>query len=428
MTANKEKWHEKLILTNTGTPKPLLANAIAALRESPAWFGILAYDEFALRTTACAALPWDVNVSTWTTTNRAWSPHDDLMVADWLQRQGISVNAAVAAQAVEAVAKDRTFHPVRDYLNGLEHDGELRLDKWLQLYLGVARSRYTEEIGQAMLIAAVARIFEPGCKVDTLPILEGPQGARKSSAVKALFHPWFTDELADLGSKDAAMQTRGVWGLEVSELDALSRAESSRLKAFISRTNDRFRPPYGSRIIESPRSCVFWGTTNSDEYLKDETGGRRFWPIRVGKIDIERLQDNRDQLWAEAVFAHREQRNWWISHSDVQRAAEAEQQDRYQTDSWAAYIRQYVQGKTRVTIEEILGDVFHFEKSRQGQAEYNKVARCLKSQRWQRKQIRVPGTSDRTWFYVPPVVTSGDEEATEAEQSGNVTTMRMVTR
>jgi predicted P-loop ATPase len=426
MTANKEKWRENLILTNRGAPKALLANAIAALRESPAWFGVLAYDEFALRTTACAPLPWDMNVPTWST-KRAWSQHDDLMVAEWLQRQGICVNAAVAAQAVEAVAKDRLLHPVREYLDGLEHDGELRLEKWLHLYLGVARNPYTEEISQSMLIAAVARIFEPGCKVDTIPILEGPQGARKSSAVKALFYPWFTDELADLGSKDAAMQTCGVWGLEVSELDALSRAESSRLKAFISRTNDRFRPPYGSRIIECPRSCVFWGTTNSDEYLKDETGGRRFWPIRVDKIDIERLQDNRDQLWAEAVFAYREGRNWWISRRDVQRAAEVEQQGRYQTDSWAAYIRQYVQGKTRVTIEEILSNVFHIEKSRQGQAEYNKVARCLKSERWQRKQIRVEGGDKRAWFYVPPL-TSGDEEATETEQFGNVTTMRVVTR
>ena len=124
-----------------------------------------------------------------------------------------------------------------------------------------------------------------------MPIFEGAQGARKSTAVKALFDPWFSDELADLGSKDAAMQTRGVWGIEVSELDAMSRMEVSRIKAFITRTTDRFRPPYGSRIIESPRSCVFWGTTNADGYLKDETGGRRFWPVKIGKINVDLLRE-----------------------------------------------------------------------------------------------------------------------------------------
>ena len=126
----------------------------------------------------------------------------------------------------------------------------------------------------------------------------------KSTAIKALFDPWFTDELADLGSKDAAMQTRGVWGIEVSELDSMARTDVSRIKAFITRTTDRFRPPYGSRLMESPRSCVFWGTTNSDAYLKDETGGRRFWPVKSGKINIDLIREIRDQLWAEAVVLY----------------------------------------------------------------------------------------------------------------------------
>lgn len=108
------------------------------------------------------------------------------------------------------------------------------------------------------------------------------------------------------------MQTRGVWGIEVFELDAMSRMEVSRIKAFITRTTDRFRPPYGSRIIESPRSCVFWGTTNSDGYLKDETGGRRFWPVKIGRINVEMLRDMRDQLWAEAVVLYHANVPWWI--------------------------------------------------------------------------------------------------------------------
>ena len=215
-----------------------------ALREAPAWFGVLAYDEFAREAVLRSAPPWDGKLARWA--QRAWSPHDDLLATEWLQRNDISVNSMVAAQAVEVAARDHPFHPVEEYLDGIEHDGRPRLQTWLCDYMGSASTAYHHEVGRLILIAAVARILSPGCKVDTVPIFEGPQGARKSTAVRTLFYPWFSDELADLGSKDAAMQTRGVWGLEVSELDAMSRTEVSRIKSFISRTTDRFRPPWQS--------------------------------------------------------------------------------------------------------------------------------------------------------------------------------------
>jgi predicted P-loop ATPase len=281
-----DAWLNHLIVSNSGAIKPLLANAIIALRENFSLANILAFDAFAHETIITNTPPWCSDLC-WTP--RPWGPHDDLLVAHWLQQQGISVNAATAAQAVEVVARDQTFHPVLGYLDSLKHDGKARLEGWLATYLGAEQSDYNKIIGRAVLIAAVARIRNPGCKVDNVPIFEGAQGAKKSTAVRALFDPWFSDELADLGSKDAAMQARGVWGIEVSELDAMSRGEVSKIKSFISRTTDRFRPPYGHRVIESPRSCVFWGTTNSDGYLKDETGGRRFWPVKIGKINIDGL-------------------------------------------------------------------------------------------------------------------------------------------
>jgi predicted P-loop ATPase len=129
------------------------------------------------------------------------------------------------------------------------------------------------------LISAVARVYEQGVKVDCALIPEGEQGLMKSTALKALSEPWFTDEIADLGSKDAAMQTRGVWVIEIAELDSMSRAEVSKIKSFISRVTDRFRPPYGKRLIESPRQCVFAASVNHSTYLRDETGGRHFWPV-----------------------------------------------------------------------------------------------------------------------------------------------------
>jgi predicted P-loop ATPase len=344
-------WRKHLLLTDKGVPKSLLANAITALSGAPAWQGVLSYDQFAMQTTVRAAPPWYIKPMG--PVPRAWSDHDDLLTAEWLQRAGIAVNTQTAAQAVEAVARGRAFHPVIDYLSALQHDGQPRLGTWLATCLGADQTAFNETVGRAMLIAAVARIFEPGCKVDTVPIFEGAQGARKSTAVKALFDPWFSDELADLGSKDAAMQTRGVWGIEVSELDAMSRMEVSRIKAFITRTTDRFRPPYGSRVIESPRTCVFWGTTNSDGYLKDETGGRRFWPVRVGNIKVDLLRELRDQLWAEAVVMYRGEVPWWITKTETLKDAERHQRDRYIGDPWDKVIADYVEMASEVTIDDV---------------------------------------------------------------------------
>jgi predicted P-loop ATPase len=132
------------------------------------------------------------------------------------------------------------------------------------------------------MISTVARIFEPGVKADCCLILEGEQGSGKSSALRTLAAPWFTDEIAELGSKDAALQSHGVWIIELAELDSMSRADVGRIKAFMSRSVDRFRPPYGKRLIESPRQCVFAGSVNHSDYLRDETGARRFWPVECG--------------------------------------------------------------------------------------------------------------------------------------------------
>lgn len=409
-----EPWRDHLILTGTGAPKPLLANAITALREAPAWQGVLAYDEFALETVVTDSPPWHMGLR-WT--SRAWSSHDDLLTAEWLQRKDISVNAATAAQAVEAVARDRSLHPVVDYLAHVQHDGVSRTGTWLASCLGAEQNRYHESVGRAMLIAAVARIHDPGCKVDTVPIFEGAQGARKSTAVRTLFDPWFSDELADLGSKDSAMQTRGVWGIEVSELDAMSRMEVSRIKSFITRTTDRFRPPYGSRIIESPRSCVFWGTTNSDGYLKDETGGRRFWPVKIGKINVDLLRNWRDQLWAEAVNLYLGDVPWWLTKKEAQIDAENHQRDRYVGDPWDKAIAEYVETASEVTMDEVLRFAVKLEIGRCGQSEMNRASRCLKSLGLSRVQVRIG--DKRIYKYRKAVEERGQTE--------NVTPLKLVT-
>ena len=199
---------------------------------------------------------------------REWTDHEDRLGAEWLQKQGILVSAEVAGQAVQTAARDHSIHPVKAHLQALKWDGVQRLDTWLSAYLGAECTEYARAVGSRWLISAVARIFRPGAKADCCLILEGPQGIRKSTALRTLAGEFFTDELADLGSKDAAMQTRGVWIIELSELDSLSNSDVARIKAFMSRTTDRFRPPYGMRLVESPRQCVFAGTVNQSVYLK----------------------------------------------------------------------------------------------------------------------------------------------------------------
>ena len=224
--------------TMEGRILPVLANAIAAFRHAPEWGGVLAFNEFGFGTFALKAAPWGI------VPRGEWTDHEDRIAAEWLQKQGIFVSVEIAGQAVQTAARDHPFHPVKTYLNGLQWDGVERLDRWLSTYLGAQETEYSRAVGSRWLISVVARILRPGAKADCCLILEGPQGIRKSTALRTLAGAYFKDELADLGSKDAAMQTRGVWIIELSELDSLTNSDVARIKAFMSRTTDRFRPPY----------------------------------------------------------------------------------------------------------------------------------------------------------------------------------------
>ena len=220
------------------------------------------------------------------------------------------------------------------------------MDRWLSTYIGVEETEYSRAVGLRWLISAIAQIYRPGAKADCCLILEGPQGIRKSTALRIIAGEYFTDELADLGSKDAAMQTRGVWIIELSELDSLSHAEVARIKAFMSRTTDRFRPPYGMRLVESPRQCVFAGTVNHSSYLRDETGGRRFWPVVCGQIDVDALACDRDQ---EAKVRFESGSFWWLDTMDLVQLASDQQEARYEGDPWEEVIGPWLESRAKCT-------------------------------------------------------------------------------
>jgi len=400
-------WRGDLLLTPTKQPRPLLRNAIIALRGAPEWQGVLAYDEFALATMAMKPPPWlKPQDNAWEP--RAWTDHDDVLATDWLQAQGIGVPVPVTASAVEAVAKDESFHPVRHYLTGLIWDGTKRVGRFAAMYVGAEDTPYHSEVSTRMFIAAVARIMQPGCKHDHMSILEAPQGTGKSRTLRKLFEPWFTDDLAEFGSKDASMQVRSAWGIEVAELSSMTRSEIERVKAFITRSTDRFRPSYGRRVIEVPRQAVFFGSTNALEYLKDETGGRRFWPIRCGVIDYDAVVRDRDQLWAEAVALYNTGEPWWLTNNALVLEPRGQQDARYQDDAWYEFITRYCANADNVSVAEIL-EAIGLERARWTQPDQNRVVRCLVRLGWERYQKRLP-SRERQWRYRRAGVTGHGHE------------------
>jgi predicted P-loop ATPase len=407
--AGGRNWHEYLIANLAGTPKPILANAITALRQAPDWDGVLGFNEFSLGTVALNSAPHGSRAG------GEWTDHDDRLTANWLQCEGIYVSVEIAGQAVQTVARDRLFHPVRAYLDSLEWDRTKRIESWLSVYLGAKPDDYSAAVGARWLISAVARIYRPGAKVDCCLILEGPQGLKKSTALRTLAGEWFTDEIADLGSKDAAMQTRGVWVIELAELDSMTRSEVSRVKAFMSRATDRFRPPYGKRLVESPRQCVFAGSVNHSAYLRDETGGRRFWPVACARISVDDLGRDRDQLWAEAVVRFRAGSIWWLDTLKLNQLAEHEQFDRYEGDPWDELIGAWLEQPCQrtdgtghaivpfsstpdtVTVVDVLNHCIGKRQDQWSQSDKNRVARSLRSQGWERYKARTG--ERREWRY-----------------------------
>jgi hypothetical protein len=197
----------------------------------------------------------------------------------------------------------RQFDPVCDYLDGLTWDKTPRLDTWLTTYLGVKDTDLNRAIARLALIAAVRRVREPGCKFDQIIVLEGPEGTGKSTAIEVLAGRENFSDQTIIGLEDRQQQeaVRGVWLYEIADLAGMSKADVDRTKAFASRVSDRARPAYGRHRVELPRRCVFFATTNNETYLKSQTGNRRFWPVKTGRINLDALARDRDQLWAEAA-------------------------------------------------------------------------------------------------------------------------------
>ena len=279
---------------------------IAALRKAPALRDCLGFNELTGVPSTRVPLPWRKSAG-------PLEDMDDLALGDWVSTTYHlkAASRAALSEAMDTVADSRRFHPVRDWLNGLEHDGKPRLEKWLIHVLGLDPNalppklkRYLELVGKFILLGLVARVMKPGCKFDYSPVLEGPGGIGKSTFVKVLVgEEFFSDTHFDIGQgKDGMEQFCGVWAYELSELTALRRADSEQVKQFFSSQKDRFRGAYGRYVQDHPRQLVIFCSTNKKQYLYDTTGNRRFWPFWIKQaINLDWLRKWREQLFAEAM-------------------------------------------------------------------------------------------------------------------------------
>jgi predicted P-loop ATPase len=370
-------WTNELKLDDKGGIRPILGNLILFLRHHRQWQGVLTYDEFSARVVIRKRPPWGEEAP-----GAQWTDHHESLTRVWFEREDIKAGQGDVGRAVQAAARSNPIHPVREYLDALVWDGTPRLETWLVTYFHAEDSAYIRAVGPRYLISAVARIHKPGCKVDHVPIFEGPQGKQKTETLRTLAvkDDWFADRLSHVANKDAAIETAGVWLIEVAEMETLVRASSSAVKAFIARRHDRYRPPYGKHTTSRPRQCVFAGTINppTGGYLKDPTGARRFWPVAChGMIDRDALERDRDQLWAEAVARYKAGEKWWLETPELEALATAEQRLRFKIDPWQAVVEQWIGQRREVTISEVLKRALNIPPREQTQRAENRVASIL---------------------------------------------------
>ena len=330
--------------TQTGAVKATIDNVRIILEHDPLLKGKFALNEFAGRGEVLGALPWDKREK-----RRLWDDNDNQGLYWYLERvYKISGNGKVDG-ALSLHSNAHAFNDVKDYLKGLQGkwDGVPRLDSLFIDYLGAKDTAYNRAITRKVFVAAVARAMTPGCKYDNMVILAGPQGIGKSTLLDKMSRGWFNDSIRTFEGKEASELLQGVWLVEVSELDAFRRTDVSRIKQFLSLRADRFRAAYGRNVKELPRTCIFFGTTNTAEYLQDTTGNRRFWPIDTGeqrhtKSVWRDLDPEIDQLWAEAYVRWQAGEPLYLTGA-IEEAAKAKQEEHREASSREGIVREFME-------------------------------------------------------------------------------------
>ena len=364
----ERRWHGQDRST-PGRPYERPKNIERVLTLDPRWQGRIRYNEFARRPEIDGAEITD-------------GKEAELML--WLDEvYRLDVPISKVATVVNVVAERNSYHPVRDYLDALQWDGVERVPDVLCRYYGGKDHPLYRRISACWMVSSVARIYDPGCKVDSVVILAGNQGVGKSTGLRAMMPDpgWFSDAALDLDHKDALMKIHaGIWWYELAELADVGKKEVEKVKSFISESSDQFRPPYGRRVVTYARSVVFSGTTNAARFLKDPTGSRRFWPVETGGIDIEAIKRDRDQIWAESVVRFRRGDQWYLSRADG-RTLQALSDEFQEVDSWEPLIAQFVEDLRGVkfSTSQLFDGPLQLTPDRRHRGHDNRIATILKA-------------------------------------------------
>ena len=404
--APQADWRGQLLM-GKDAPRDCRENVIYVLRDHPEWTGVLAIDTFARKIVCQKDSPLGHKAGD------EWTADDESAMGLWLTEQArFTVRSLeTISQSVRHVALLKQVHPVREYFDSLEWDGQARCDRWVIDYLSCEDNDYSRLVGMFFLINMVRRIYEPGCVMRSVPVFEGAQNKGKSRALWTLTHPWYSDTMMRIGDKDSYQMLQGVMCYEVSEMDSFSRSEASAVKAFISSTEDNFRAPYERAPTKHKRQTSFAATTNACEYLKDWTGNTRFNPLAIGnRVDLHGLAKRRDQLWAEAVHLYRNDERAYPTAEQERTLFKPEQDKRMIVHPWQEMIAEYLVGVTRtVTTREIMHDCLKIDLSRvnpQG-AEAQRVGQILHGQGFSKVRM---STGSREWAWKRETTADGGED------------------
>jgi predicted P-loop ATPase len=389
--------HTWIEAENGGLKPSSLLNLKNMIEFHPDLAGTFTYNEFSAEIIITKPLPGDCRKDF----PRPIRDDDEANLAAWLNGVGLSPSIVNTGQMLRAVALANSFDPMKRWLSSLEWDGVERVDFWLTRYAGAENEEYTRTVGRKFLISAVARAMQPGCKCDTMPVFEGPQGLKKSSLVRVLCGAeHFSDQIGDISNKDSQGAIQGKWIVEVPEMDKFTKKESDTVKDFLSRQEDWYRPPFGRNFIKRPRRCVFVGTINpmvGSGYLKDTTGARRFWPVACTQIDLAGVSRDREQLWGEAYHMWASGQAWWIDEDEAHIVLD-EQEDRIDSDVWEPRVKTWLASQYGdFTVSQALVDAVGVELSRQDHRAKLRMSGILTSLRCVRDRQMVGGKRNRTY-------------------------------